>query len=305
MRAKDVCQDSLDKEVDPNHQECLSENPTYVDFLAKVKCLEENLKIALREVNEKDDLIKLQVDEFVSTTRRPLGEKNALAKKLREVEEIILEKDRIISSLTLGGLSHIKPKCFKYIEYCKVGNASRDKEIELHFKHAKAFEYGKHDNVTKHVKNVRNVKNANLAKIDKSCVASNVEKKSINDILVEQVIEGLYYRFNIVVNKNLDNVCVGSPKTKFVKGIVNETMVREFYHEYKESTSFEDALLDLRGVVFRVNSKNLNKFLELPYDIESDFLDVDVLENLNEMGRTLCDNDDFEWGKRAFIRLVS
>ena len=70
---EDVCQYSLDKEVDPNHQECLSENPTYIDLLAKVKCLEENLKIALREVDEKDDLIKIQVDEFVSTTRRLLG----------------------------------------------------------------------------------------------------------------------------------------------------------------------------------------------------------------------------------------
>ncbi|KAI9186525.1 hypothetical protein LWI28_018153 [Acer negundo] len=80
---EDICQDSFDKEVDPNHQECLSDNPTYVDLLAKVKCLEKDLKVALREVVEKDDLIKLQVDEFVSTTRRFLGEKNALAKKLR------------------------------------------------------------------------------------------------------------------------------------------------------------------------------------------------------------------------------
>ena len=37
--------------------------------------------------------------------------------------------------------------------------------------------------------------------------------------------------------------------------IVNDTMVREFYHEYKESTTVEDALLDARGVVFIVNSK--------------------------------------------------
>ena len=95
---------------------------------------------------------------------------------------------------------------------------STDREIELCFKHAKAFEYGKLDNVTKHVKNVRNVKNANLAKIDKACVASNVEKKSINDIIVNQVVEELYSRFNIVVNRTLDGVCVGSPKTKFVKG---------------------------------------------------------------------------------------
>ncbi|KAK0598776.1 hypothetical protein LWI29_037890 [Acer saccharum] len=94
-----------DKEVDSNHQECLSDNPTYIDLLAKVKYLEENLKIALREVDENNDLIKLQVDEFVSTTQRLLGEKNALAKKLSEVESIVLEKDRIISSLSLRGSS--------------------------------------------------------------------------------------------------------------------------------------------------------------------------------------------------------
>ena len=45
------------------------------------------------------------MDEFVSTTRRLLGEKNDLAKKLREVEGFVLERDRIISSLTLGGSS--------------------------------------------------------------------------------------------------------------------------------------------------------------------------------------------------------
>ncbi|KAK0603667.1 hypothetical protein LWI29_007325 [Acer saccharum] len=226
---EDVCQDSLDKEVDLNHQECLSEDSTIIDFLAKKNCLEENLKIALREIDEKDDLIKIQVDKFVSTTQRLLGKKNALTKKLREVEGIVLEKDRIISSLTLGGSSdavvkeklieaslltsevivdkkapknrrsktknklknkvpletpicaspiiegkissfvpichfcntigHIKPKYFKFIEYCNIGNASRDREIGLYFKHAKPFEYGKHDNVTKHVKNVWNVKN--------------------------------------------------------------------------------------------------------------------------------------------------
>ena len=45
------------------------------------------------------------MDEFVSTIQRLLGEKNALAKKLREVEGIVLKRDRIISSLTLAGLS--------------------------------------------------------------------------------------------------------------------------------------------------------------------------------------------------------
>ena len=97
-------------------------------------------------------------------------------------------------------------------------NVSRDREIELHFKHAKAFEYGKHVNVTKHVKNVQNVKNENVAKFDNACVTSNVEKKSIIDILEYQGMEELNSSFNIVVNNNLDNVCVGSPKTKFVKG---------------------------------------------------------------------------------------
>ena len=42
------------------------------------------------------------MDKFVSTTWRLLGEKNALAKKLSEGEGIVLEKDRIISSLSLG-----------------------------------------------------------------------------------------------------------------------------------------------------------------------------------------------------------
>ena len=69
-----------------------------------------------------------------------------------------------------------------------------------------------------HVKNVRIVKNGNLVKIDNARVASNVEKKSINDILVNQEMEELYSSFNIVVNKNLDSVCVVSPKTEWVKG---------------------------------------------------------------------------------------
>ena len=36
-------------------------------------------------------------------------------------------------------IGHIKPKCYKFIEYCNMENVSRDREIELHFKHAKAF----------------------------------------------------------------------------------------------------------------------------------------------------------------------
>ena len=74
----DVSQNSLENEVDKNHQVCMSENPTYDELLAKVKCLEDSLKIALSEEDEKNDLIKIQVDELVSTTRRLLGEKNSI-----------------------------------------------------------------------------------------------------------------------------------------------------------------------------------------------------------------------------------
>ena len=85
-------------------------------------------------------------------------------------------------------------------------------------------------------------------------------------------------------------------------GIANETLMREFYHEFKKRTTFEDAVMVLRGVTFRVCAWKLNEFLGLPIEIESDFLDVSVEENLDLMGKTLCDDIDFVWGKRAFIR---
>ena len=78
-------------------------NSTHLNLLAKLNSLEKELEIALREVEENDDLIKTQVDEFVTTTRRLLVEKSGLSKKLKEVEEIALEKDKIISSLSQGG----------------------------------------------------------------------------------------------------------------------------------------------------------------------------------------------------------
>ena len=34
---EDVNQDSLDKEIDQSHQECLNDNPSYIDLLAKMR----------------------------------------------------------------------------------------------------------------------------------------------------------------------------------------------------------------------------------------------------------------------------
>ncbi|KAK0606223.1 hypothetical protein LWI29_035345 [Acer saccharum] len=85
-------------------------------------------------------------------------------------------------------------------------------------------------------------------------------------------------------------------------GISNETVVREFYHAYKSSSIVTSATLSIRKVVFRVCSRKVNEFLNLPDDIESEFLDVDILENLDLMGRTLCDDSNFVWGKRAYIK---
>ncbi|KAK1557615.1 hypothetical protein Q3G72_028150 [Acer saccharum] len=82
-----------------------------------------------------------------------------------------------------------------------------------------------------------------------------------------------------------------------ILGLANETMVREFCHVYKECTDVEDAIMNMRGVVFRVCSWKLNEFLGLPDDIKLDFLDVDVLENLDLMSKTLCDDVNFEWAK--------
>ncbi|KAI9192690.1 hypothetical protein LWI28_026629 [Acer negundo] len=92
----------------------------------------------------------------------------------------------------------------------------------------------------------------------------------------------------------------GDKKLILEKGVGNETMVRELYCKLENSTTFQNALLDIRDVVFRVNAWKLNEFLGLSNDIESDFLDVGVLEKLDLMGKTLCDNVDLS-GESVFL----
>ncbi|KAK0599648.1 hypothetical protein LWI29_007290 [Acer saccharum] len=106
---------------------------------------------------------------------------------------------------------------------------------------------------------------------------------------------GIFGCKKLIQERGIDlNSCVGSYVYDVLKsrnwiswvnmlGISNETIVREFYHAYKSGST-------------------VNEFLNLPDDIESEFLDVDILENLDLMGRTLCDDSNFVWGKRAFIR---
>ncbi|KAK0606081.1 hypothetical protein LWI29_033949 [Acer saccharum] len=299
---EDVNQDSLDKEIDQSHQECSNDNPSYIDLWLRL-----------------------------------LREKNAIEKKLCEVEGILLEKDRIISNMNLESSSvavveeklieaslptseaiieEKAPKKRRSKKKNKLKNKKmhpRNRAIGPNSMHAKAFEYGKHDNLSKHAKNIRKVKNAYPTKFDHACVANNVEKKSINDIIVNQVVEELYSRFNIVVKENLDDVsvvhprqnlsrvsaltisiiqergidldsCIGSYVYDVLKsrnwiswvnmlGVSNETIVREFYNAYKSGSTVTSATLSIRKVVFRVCPRKVNEFLNLSDDIESDFLD--------------------------------
>ncbi|KAK3193295.1 hypothetical protein Dsin_024605 [Dipteronia sinensis] len=84
-------------------------------------------------------------------------------------------------------------------------------------------------------------------------------------------------------------------------GVTNESLIRELYFEYEDSSTFENALVSVRGKTFRVSSDSNNKFLGLSNEIVSEFLDIDNIDHLNLMGRTLCEDDGFEWGKRAYI----
>ena len=133
-------------------------------------------------------------------------------------------------------------------------------------------------------------KSTSSSKVSKACKLKNL---------------GIFGRKKFIQDRGIDlNTCIGSYVHKIIMdrnwdtwlnmiGVINETLVKEFYHEFEASTIIENALLNLRGVVFRVNSRNLNDFLGLPDDIESDFLDVDVVENLDLMGKTLCADINF------------
>ncbi|KAK3229627.1 hypothetical protein Dsin_001508 [Dipteronia sinensis] len=124
----------------------------------------------------------------------------------------------------------------------------------------------------KHVRKNWMKKVDNCVNLDRACKAKDVVEMSINDILMNQIVENLYSRFNIKVKNDHDNFCVSTPKTKWVK-----------------------------GKTFRVSSDSINKFLGLSTKIDSEFLDTDNIKHLNLIGRTLCEVNEFEWGKKAYI----
>ncbi|KAK0592998.1 hypothetical protein LWI29_028837 [Acer saccharum] len=152
--------------------------------------------------------------------------------------------------------------------------------------------------------------NVSSAPIDKSrpTISSKISKANKVDEL------GIFNCKKLIQERGIDlDSCVGSYVYDVLMsrnwnswvnmlGISNETVVREFYHAYKSSSTVTSATLSIRKVVFRVCSRKVNEFLDLPDDIESEFLDVDILENLDLMGRTLCDDSNFVWGKRAYIK---
>ncbi|KAK0607774.1 hypothetical protein LWI29_020343 [Acer saccharum] len=142
--------------------------------------------------------------------------------------------------------------------------------------------------------------NVSFIPIDKSkpSLSSKVSKaNNVKDL-------GIFGCKKIIQERGIDlNSCGGSYVYKvlmdrnwgswiFILGVSNETMVREFYHVYKERSTVTSAVMNMRKVVFRVCARKLNEFLGLSNDIESDFLDVDVLENLDLMAKGLKTFDD-------------
>ncbi|KAK3229681.1 hypothetical protein Dsin_001562 [Dipteronia sinensis] len=242
-------QTSLNKEIDSNHQESSSSNLTNLELLAKIESLEKQIDGALREVEEKDYLIKLQVDEFVPITQKLLCLFCVFSDSLHKV----------LGRNKATGISY-PPKPI-------------DKPKST----------------------------SSTSKKSKSTRLNPLGTMGTKKLLQERGIDLCKYRgsyvHQIIVDRNWGT-------RVNMLGMVNDSLVREFYQEYKYSTTNVDALMDARDIVFRVNSENINKLIGLSNDIESDFFDVEISENLTLMGRTQCDDNDFEWGNRAFISQI-
>ncbi|KAK0583778.1 hypothetical protein LWI29_002830 [Acer saccharum] len=143
-----------------------------------------------------------------------------------------------------------------------------------------------------------NTSSSPIAK-SKPTISSKISKGNKVDEL------GIFGCKKIIQERGIDlDSCIGSYVYDVLKsrnwiswvnmlGVSNETIVREFYNAYKSGSTVTSATLSIRKVVFRVCPRKVNEFLNLSDDIESDFLDIDVLENLDLMGKTLCDDDDF------------
>ncbi|KAK0583102.1 hypothetical protein LWI29_033400 [Acer saccharum] len=126
------------------------------------------------------------------------------------------------------------------------------------------------------------IDNSNLTSSSKSTKANKF--RTLRAYECKKILQEKGIDLNYCIDSYVNKVIIERNWSTWINmlGIANETMVREFYHVFKESTNVEDAIMNMRGVVFRVNSWKLNEFLGLPDDIESDFLDAN--------------------GKRAFIR---
>ncbi|KAK0582299.1 hypothetical protein LWI29_023877 [Acer saccharum] len=239
----------------------------------------------------------LQVDEFVSTTRRLLGEKNALAKKLREVEGFVLERDRIISSLTLGGSSDLVVEEKLIVASLPTSKVIVDKKApKKRCSNTKNKLMNKVPLETSHLSSTYHRKIMGKAKKVGGNTSSSPIAKS-KPTMSSKISKG---------NKVDELGIFGCKKIIQERGIDLDSCIGSYVYDVLKSRNWISwvniATLSIRKVVFRVCPRKVNEFLNLSDDIESDFLDVDVLENLDLMGKTLCDDDDFVWGKRAFIR---
>ncbi|KAK3225415.1 hypothetical protein Dsin_005277 [Dipteronia sinensis] len=107
-KLEDDCIVSMDKEIDQSHQKDTSLIATNLNLMTKIMSLEEQKDEALKEVKEKDDLIKTQVDEFVETSHRFMCETNDIMKRFNEVERLIFEHKEIVSIIKVREQEYIE-----------------------------------------------------------------------------------------------------------------------------------------------------------------------------------------------------